>query len=86
MNEPLNKVLPHLKNKTWTTADIIIVSDGEFGVDETTVSKLNQARQVHNVRVTGILIGNHFGDFEKLTNTGRIFCLSPEKSNAIRKN
>jgi uncharacterized protein with von Willebrand factor type A (vWA) domain len=73
INSPVNKVLPHLKNKTWTTADIVIVSDGEFGVDETTISKLNQARQQHNVRVTGILIGNNFRDFKKLTNTGRIF-------------
>ena len=67
------KVLPYLQQETWQTADIVLVSDGEFEVEDETIKSLNKAREEHNVRVTGLLIGHNFRDFSKLTNTGRIY-------------
>ena len=73
VNGPILKVLPYLQQETWQTADVVLVSDGEFEVEDETIKSLNKAREEHNVRVTGILIGHNFRDFSKLTNTGRIY-------------
>lgn len=73
INGPIKKVLPYLRQETWQTADIVIVSDGEFGVYDDTLRQLNEARQKHNVRVTGILIGNNDQSFQQLTDKSRLY-------------
>ena len=76
INGPIKKVLPYLRQETWQTADIVIVSDGEFGVYDDTLRQLNEARQKHNVRVTGILIGNNYQSFQQLTDKSRLYKLT----------
>ena len=79
INGPIKKALPYLQQETWQSADIVIVSDGQFYVENDTnngtLKQLNEARQKHNVRVTGILIGNYGESFKKLTDTGRLYQL-----------
>lgn len=86
INGPIRKVLPYLQQETWKTADIVIVSDGkfkvndrEFGICGDTLSRLNEAKQNHNVRVTGILIGNSSQAFQKLTDESRLYQLTNGK-------
>ena len=42
----------------WASADLLIVSDGEFGCVPATLHKLDDARERLGLRVQGVLVGD----------------------------
>ena len=42
----------------WHEADLLIVSDGEFGCTPATLAALDAARARHGLRVQGVLVGD----------------------------
>lgn len=55
--EPLSRAAQRLDKEAWSRADILLVSDGEFGVPSETVAQLRGARKDRGARVHGVLIG-----------------------------
>jgi uncharacterized protein with von Willebrand factor type A (vWA) domain len=55
---PLERAMACVKEAAWSQADILIVSDGEFGVTPATLDALRKARDTLGLRVHGILIGD----------------------------
>lgn len=55
---PLERAVTLVQDAHWTLADIVIVSDGEFGVTPATLAMLRQCRKQLGLRVHGILIGD----------------------------
>lgn len=55
--EPLSRATQRLDKEAWSRADILLVSDGEFGVPSETVAQLRSARKDRDLRVHGVLIG-----------------------------
>lgn len=55
--EPLSRAAQRLDKEAWTRADILLVSDGEFGVPGETVAQLRSAKKDRSARVHGVLIG-----------------------------
>lgn len=55
---PLEVAIDRVQQTGWEDADILIVSDGEFGVTHHTLALLRDARQRLGLRVHGILIGD----------------------------
>lgn len=53
---PLERVLARLEDERWRQADLLIASDGEFGVPATTLAALADARARLGLRVQGVLI------------------------------
>ena len=47
-----------LVERQWAGADLLIVSDGEFGVTAEVLAKIADARARQQLRVQGILIGD----------------------------
>ena len=47
-----------MQTTEWQEADLLIVSDGEFGVTHHTLAQLRDAKQRLALRVHGILIGD----------------------------
>ncbi|SEH04589.1 VWA domain-containing protein [Candidatus Venteria ishoeyi] len=58
ISAPLEKAVDKLQEEKWQRADILIVSDGEFGIPETTLSIVEQSKEHDKLRIHGILIGN----------------------------
>lgn len=56
--EPLERALGRLTEQRWQLADLLIVSDGQFGVSRPTSSAVRQARDELGLRVQGILVGD----------------------------
>ncbi len=55
---PLEVAIDRVQQTGWEDADILIVSDGEFGVTHQTLALLRDARSRLGLRVHGILIGD----------------------------
>ena len=55
---PLRKALDKCKNKQWHNADILLVSDGEFGYHDDLVKKIQRRKKSHALGVQGLLIGS----------------------------
>lgn len=55
---PLERAVERVQQDGWRQADVLIVSDGEFGVTPATLDALRQAKQALGLRVHGILIGD----------------------------
>lgn len=58
VKEPLNRALQRLTQEHWARADILMVSDGEFGVPDDIRKRVGEAREKQGLRVHGVLIGN----------------------------
>lgn len=58
VQEPLNRALKRLNHEQWARADILMVSDGEFGVPDDIRKRVGEAREKQGLRVHGVLIGN----------------------------
>jgi len=55
---PLERAVNRVHTQVWALADILIVSDGEFGVTPATLAALRAAKAELGLRVHGILIGD----------------------------
>jgi len=55
---PLERAVAQVHHLGWALADILIVSDGEFGVTPSTLAALRAGKAELGLRVHGILIGD----------------------------
>ena len=55
---PIERALQRVKEQQWASADVLIVSDGEFGCTRATLDQLDAARETLGLRVFGLLIGD----------------------------
>ncbi|MEY3583403.1 MAG: hypothetical protein RJA48_486 [Verrucomicrobiota bacterium] len=57
---PISAATRKLDGAKWKRADIIMVSDGEFGVPAHTQETLEEAKKKYGLRVHGLLVSNGF--------------------------
>jgi uncharacterized protein with von Willebrand factor type A (vWA) domain len=55
---PIERAIAHVQSAQWRDADILIVSDGEFGITRSGLQSLRHAKARLGLRVHGILIGD----------------------------
>ncbi|MEZ5640164.1 MAG: VWA domain-containing protein [Burkholderiaceae bacterium] len=55
---PLERAIARVQEEAFALADILIVSDGEFGVTPATLDALRRSKKTLGLRVHGILIGD----------------------------
>lgn len=55
---PIEAALAKLEEAHWRLADLVIVSDGEFGATAEVAARLQRVRQEQGLRVQGILVGD----------------------------
>ena len=55
---PIERALQRVQQRQWASADVLIVSDGEFGCTRATLDQLDAAREQLGLRVFGLLIGD----------------------------
>jgi uncharacterized protein with von Willebrand factor type A (vWA) domain len=57
ISEPVKRAAEKLAETGWERADLLLVTDGEFGVPEDSIRHVEDARSRHGLRVHGILVG-----------------------------
>lgn len=55
---PIERAIDCLHDAAWQGADLLIVSDGEFGCVRSTLDKLDRARAQLGLHVQGVLVGD----------------------------
>jgi uncharacterized protein with von Willebrand factor type A (vWA) domain len=55
---PIERALDVIADAAWTGADLLIVSDGEFGCRRATLDALDRARRELGLQVQGVLVGD----------------------------
>ena len=55
---PIERAIALVRSARWRSADLLIVSDGEFGCTAATLAQLDAARAELGLRVQGILVGD----------------------------
>jgi uncharacterized protein with von Willebrand factor type A (vWA) domain len=55
---PIERALAAVHDARWSSADLLIVSDGEFGCMPSTLDKIDEARAQLGLRVQGVLVGD----------------------------
>jgi uncharacterized protein with von Willebrand factor type A (vWA) domain len=55
---PLARAVDLVNDHGWHEADLLLVSDGEFGVTAAALARLDHARDQHGLRVQGLLVGD----------------------------
>jgi uncharacterized protein with von Willebrand factor type A (vWA) domain len=55
---PIERAIACVHDARWRSADLLIVSDGEFGCMPATLARLDDAREQLGLRVQGILVGD----------------------------
>ena len=55
---PIERAIALVHQARWASADLLIVSDGEFGCTPATLARLDQARSRLGLRVQGVLVGD----------------------------
>jgi len=55
---PIERAIECVHEAAWQGADLLIVSDGEFGCVRATLDKLDHARQQLGLHVQGVLVGD----------------------------
>jgi uncharacterized protein with von Willebrand factor type A (vWA) domain len=55
---PIEHAIARVRSARWRSADLLIVSDGEFGCTAATLAQLDAARAELGLRVQGILVGD----------------------------
>jgi uncharacterized protein with von Willebrand factor type A (vWA) domain len=55
---PIERAVALVQTADWADADLLIVSDGEFGVTPETLSRLREAKARLGLRAHGVLIGD----------------------------
>jgi uncharacterized protein with von Willebrand factor type A (vWA) domain len=56
--EPLDRAVARIATEAWRQADLMVVSDGEFGPTAATVDAIARARRELGLRVQGVLVGD----------------------------
>lgn len=55
---PIARAIDRVHEARWASADLLIVSDGEFGCTADTLDRLDAARAQFGLRVQGVLVGD----------------------------
>lgn len=55
---PIERAIECVHEARWRSADLLIVSDGEFGCVPSTLARLDEARERLGLRVQGVLVGD----------------------------
>jgi uncharacterized protein with von Willebrand factor type A (vWA) domain len=55
---PIERAIDAVLEARWRSADILIVSDGEFGCVPSTLQRMDEARALLGLRVQGVLVGD----------------------------
>jgi uncharacterized protein with von Willebrand factor type A (vWA) domain len=55
---PIQRAIACVHDSRWASADLLIVSDGEFGCVPATLERLQRARAELGLRVQGVLVGD----------------------------
>jgi uncharacterized protein with von Willebrand factor type A (vWA) domain len=55
---PIERAIACVRERRWASADLLIVSDGEFGCTPETLHELDAARATLGLRVQGVLVGD----------------------------
>jgi uncharacterized protein with von Willebrand factor type A (vWA) domain len=55
---PIERAIERVHDAAWQSADLLIVSDGEFGCVRATLDKLDRTRDELGLHVQGVLIGD----------------------------
>ena len=55
---PIERAVERVHQARWRQADLLIVTDGEFGCMPATLARLDQARERFGLRVQGVLVGD----------------------------
>ncbi len=55
---PIERAMARVHEARWASADLLIVSDGEFGCTPATLERLDDAREQLGLRVQGVLVGD----------------------------
>ena len=55
---PIEQAIAAVHDARWSSADLLIVSDGEFGCVPQTLQRLDEARSRYGLRVQGVLVGD----------------------------
>ncbi len=55
---PIEHAIHKVQRARWASADLLIVSDGEFGCTAATLARLDAARAQQGLRVQGVLVGD----------------------------
>lgn len=55
---PIERAIALVHEARWASADLLIVSDGEFGCTPPTLAALDDAREALALRVQGVLVGD----------------------------
>jgi uncharacterized protein with von Willebrand factor type A (vWA) domain len=55
---PIGRAIDSVHDARWASADLLIVSDGEFGCVPQTLERLRRAREELGLRVQGVLVGD----------------------------
>ncbi|HRI18167.1 MAG TPA: VWA domain-containing protein, partial [Burkholderiaceae bacterium] len=58
LQAPLERVVELVAREGWRSADLLLVSDGEFGCTETMLQTLDAAKRDLGLRVQGVLVGD----------------------------
>jgi uncharacterized protein with von Willebrand factor type A (vWA) domain len=63
---PLLKACERIESDSWSRADVILVSDGQFSVPENAMAVLKEAKEKRALRVHGLLITPHRQDAQEM--------------------
>ena len=55
---PIERAIERIHHARWQQADLLVVSDGEFGCTAATLAAVDAARQRLGLRVQGVLVGD----------------------------
>ena len=55
---PIERAIARVREQRWASADLLVVSDGEFGCTPETLAALDAARATLGLRVQGVLVGD----------------------------
>ena len=58
VQSPIERAVQRVREAHWSSADLLIVSDGEFGCTPVTLQHLEDARRELGLRVQGVLVGD----------------------------
>ncbi len=58
VQSPIEQAIERVHEARWSSADLVIVSDGEFGCTPATLDRLDDARARLGLRVQGVLVGD----------------------------
>ena len=54
----INQALKKQTEEGWEKADILLVTDGRFPLEKSTLKKIEHYKNINNLRIFGILTGN----------------------------